>query len=160
MRFCVVILFFVGILTLPVRRLVKASGEIFSLTVSTPRETAKTGSDIQLMIELTNNTNHDITLIDMNQYCDYTVEVRDSNGQSAPETEQKRKLKCTDNPVAGKVIIVKLKPGEHHETLVFVNYLFEMTRADKYTVQVAREIPKELGQGHVKSNTIAITVTE
>ena len=55
---------------------------------------------------------------------------------------------------------VKLKPGEHHETLVFVNYLFEMNRPDKYTVQAAREIPKDLGQGHVRSNTIAITVTE
>lgn len=160
MRFCVFLFFVIGILALPAHRLVKAAGETFSLAVTTPWETVRTGSDVKLTIELTNTTNHDITLIDMDQWCDYTLEVRDSNGQSAPETEQKRNHSCTDNPVAGKRIMVKLRPGEHHETLVFVNDVFEMKRPDKYTFQAAREIPKELGQGNVKSNTIAITVTE
>jgi hypothetical protein len=160
MRFCAVILLVGGTLALPVRGLVKAAEEIFSLTISTPREAVKSGSDSQLLVKLTNDTNHEITLFSRNTYCDYTLEVRDSNGQSAPETEQKRKLDCTANPVAGRLVIIKLKPGEHHEDLIFVNYLFDMSHPDKYTVQVAREIPKELGQGQVKSNTIGITVTE
>jgi hypothetical protein len=160
MRFCVVILLVVGTLTLPVRGLVKAAGEIFSLTISTPRETVKAGSDSQLFIKLTNDANHEITLFSRNTYCDYTLEVRDSNGKSAPETEQKRKLNCAANGDAGRFVVIKLKPGEHHEDLIFVNYLFNMSRPDEYSVRVAREIPKELGQGQVKSNTIGITVTE
>ncbi len=160
MRFCVVILLVVGTLTLPVRGLVKAAGEIFSLTISTPRETIKAGSDSQLFIKLTNDANHEITLFSRNTYCDYTLEVRDSNGKSAPETEQKRKLNCAANGDAGRFVVIKLKPGEHHEDLIFVNYLFNMSRPDEYSVRVAREIPKELGQGQVKSNTIGITVTE
>jgi len=160
MRFCVVILLVVGTLTLPVRGLVKAAGEIFSLTISTPRETIKAGSDSQLFIKLTNDANHEITLFSRNTYCDYTLEVRDSNRKSAPETEQKRKLNCAANGDAGRFVVIKLKPGEHHEDLIFVNYLFNMSRPDEYSVRVAREIPKELGQGQVKSNTIGITVTE
>jgi hypothetical protein len=160
MRSCVVILLVVGTLTLPIRGLVKAAGEIFSLTISTPRETVKAGSDSQLFIKLTNDANHEITLFSRNMYCDYTLEVRDSSGQSAPETEQKRKLNCAANGDAGRSVVIKLKPGEHHEDLIFVNYLFDMSRADEYRVRVAREIPKELGQGQVKSNTIGITVTD
>jgi len=157
---CAVILLVWGTPPLPVRGVVKTNEELFSLSSSTPREAVKTGSDLRLFIKLTNDTNHEITLFSRNTYCDYTLEVRDSNGQSAPETEQKRKLDCTANPVAGRLVIIKLKPGEHHEDLIFVNYLFDMSQPDKYTLQVEREIPKELGQGQVKSNTIGITVTE
>ena len=112
------------------------------------------------MIKLTNDTKHEIALLSRNTYCDYTLEVRDSNGQFAPATEQKRKLNCAANGDAGRFVVIKLKPGEHHEDLILVNHLFDMTHPDKYTVRVAREIPKELGQGQVKSNTIGITVTE
>jgi hypothetical protein len=157
MRFSVAILFVVSTLPLPLRGLVHTAGEIFSLKITPLQDTVSTGHDIELTIKLTNETNHDITLIDRNQYCDYTVEVRDSNGQSAPE--KKREFRCGDES-AGKIIYVKLKPGEHHEVLIFVDYLFDMTRRDKYAVQVARQIPKELGRGQVKSDTVVITVTE
>jgi hypothetical protein len=62
--------------------------------------------------------------------------------------------------VAGKLIILKLKPGEHHEYLIFINQLYDMTLPGKYEVTAAREIPKEMGKGRAISNTIAITVTE
>jgi hypothetical protein len=35
-----------------------------------------------------------------------------------------------------------------------------MSRPGKYTVQVSRAVPKELGGGTVKSNTLTITVVE
>jgi hypothetical protein len=159
MRVSIARLLVISTLILIVCGLVQAAGEIFSLTINTPQDTVGTGSDIQLMIKLANETNHDIMLVDRDQVCDYMVEVRDSNGQSVPETDQRRKRKCTD-PVVGKLIMLKLKPGEHHEYLIFVGDLFDMTRPDKYKVQVAREIPKELGQGQVRSNTITVTVTD
>jgi hypothetical protein len=134
-------------------------GTVFSLTINTPQDTVRIGSEIRLMIKLTNTTNHDIKLIDTDQYCDYTVEVLGSNGRSAPETEKKRKLRCT-RPVAAKVIFVNLKPGEHYEVLVFVSDLFYMTSPGDYTLRVSREIPKELGHGRVESNTIRIAVTK
>ena len=160
MRFCAIILLVGGALALPLRGLVKAAEEIFSLTITTPHDSVETGSHLQLFIKLTNDTNHEITLFSRNTYCDYSMEVRDSYGQSAPETEQKRQIDCAANPVAGRFVVIKLKPGEHHEDLIFVDYFFDISRPDKYRVQVAREIPKELGQGQVKSNTIGITVAK
>jgi hypothetical protein len=159
MKLSAAILFVVSSFTLSLRGEFPAATEIFSLTISTIEDTVSAGSEIKLMIKLTNDTNHVIALVNRDQYCDYTVEVHDSNGQSAPETEKKRNLKCGDE-VAGKRIVLKLKPGEHHEDLIFVNDLFDMTHPDKYTVRATREIPKELGQGKVKSNIITITVKE
>jgi hypothetical protein len=158
--FCVVVLLLVGTFTLPVYKLAKGAEDIFSLTISTPRGTVKTGSNLELLVKRTNNTNHEITLFSRNTYCDYTFEVSDGNGHSAPETEQKRKLNCSAYAVAGRHVIIQLKPGEHHEDLIFMGYLFDMNRPDKYNVRLTRDIPKELGQGQVSSNTIAMTVTE
>lgn len=160
MKFCIVVLLVVGTFALPVCRSAKGAEDIFSLTISTPHETVKTGSNLELLVKLTNNTNHEITLSSRNTYCDYTFEVRDSNGHSAPETEQKRRLNCSAYADSGRHVIIQLKPGEHHEDLIFMNHLFDMNRADKYNVRLTRDIPKELGQGQVSSNTIAMTVTE
>jgi len=91
-KFCVVVLLVVGTFALPVCRMAKGAEDIFSLTISTPSETVKTGSNLELLVKLTNNTNHEITLSSRNTYCDYTFEVRDSNGHSAPETKQKHRL--------------------------------------------------------------------
>ncbi len=159
-RFCVVVLVVVGIFALPVCRVARGTEDIFSLRISTPRETVKNGSNLELLVKLTNNTNHEITLSSRNTYCDYTFEVRDSKGHSAPETEQKRKLNCSAYADSGRHVIIQLKPGEHHEDLIFMNYLFDLSRPDKYNVWLTRDIPKELGQGQVSSNTIAVTVTE
>jgi hypothetical protein len=159
MRLCVATLFFASTLTFPVQGLSQADAKIFSLSISAFQETVSSGRDMKLTVKLTNNSNHSITLINRGLACDYIVEVRDSTGWSPEETEEKRKLKCSD-AVAGKVIVINLKPGEHYEDLIFVNNLFDMTRPDKYTVLVAREIPRELGQGLVKSNPVNITVTE
>jgi hypothetical protein len=160
MRFCVVVLLVVGTFALPVCRFARGAEDIFSLTISTPRETVKNGSSLELLVKLTNNANHEITLSSRNTDCDYTFEVRDSNGHSAPETEQKRKLNCSAYADAGRHVIIQLKPGEHHEDLIFMNHLFDLNRPDKYIVRLTRDIPKELGQGQVSSNTITVTVTE
>ena len=147
-------LFVITALTLPVAGVVPAAaGRPFSLTISTIQASVAAGSDVKLMIKLTNVTNHEILITDMDQVCDFTVEVHDSNGRSAPETEQKRKHNCDAAPVAGRFISRKLKPGEHAEYLIFPNDLYDMTRPDKYTVQVTREIPKEFGKGQVSNRT-------
>jgi hypothetical protein len=133
--------------------------EYFSLALSTMQESVSTGSEIRLTIKLTNQTNHVISLIDMDQRCDFRVEVRNSRGQPVRETEQKHRFKCAD-PVAGKVIQIILKPGEQREYLLFLNDLYDMTSPDEYLAEVYRQIPKEMGDGRVKSNTITLRVTK
>jgi len=152
-------IFALTLLIPPASAWVLPAGQGFSLVISTMQESVRIGSEIKLTIKLTNETNHVISLIDMDQRCDYTVEVRDSRGQLARETEQRRRFKCAE-PVAGKVIQLKLKPGEQHEYLLFLNDWYYMTRPDEYRVAVNRKIPKEMGDGQVKSNTITLRVTE
>ncbi len=152
-------LLLVAILISAVSGPVIAAGEAFSLSIATSQESVSTGSDIQVTIKLTNETNREMTIVDMDQRCDFGVEVRDSNARSVPETEEKRQVNCT-NLVAGKRIILKLKPGEYHEYIIYVNQLYDMARPDKYDVQVTRELPREIGKGQVKSNMIRIAVTE
>lgn len=41
-----------------------------------------------------------------------------------------------------------------------VTKFYDMSRPGKYTIQVSRAVPKELGGGTVKSNAITVTVTE
>jgi hypothetical protein len=159
MRFSFGRFFVLAVLTLPMARPARVAGEIFSLKISTSQENVSIGSEIKLRTMLTNETDHDITIHERNRACDYALEVRNSRGELAPETEQERQLKCGE-AVAGRNIIVTLKPGEDYEGEIYVNGLYDMTQPDKYTLQVAREIPKELGKGTVKSNIITIDVSD
>jgi hypothetical protein len=77
----------------------------------------------------------------------------------APETEDKRNLECDEALVVGRYVVVKLRPGEHHEDEMYVDQVYAITQPDNYTFQVAREIPKELGKGTAKSNIITIGVS-
>ena len=88
MSFSTAILFVTCSVTLLLPGQAQAAGGVFSLTISAVQDTVSSGSEIKLMIKLTNETNREITVVNRDQYCDYTLEVRDSNGQSAPETEK------------------------------------------------------------------------
>jgi hypothetical protein len=43
---------------------------------------------------------------------------------------------------------------------MIVNQQYDLSRPGKYTIQVSRAIPQELGGGNVESNVIGFTVTE
>lgn len=139
--------------------LLTAAQEPFSLIISTSQESITTGAEVQLSVSLTNKLNHEIAIIDTDQICDFTVEVRDSNGQLAPETEQAKNRIC-GGFVAGKLIVTRLKPGGHQEYRLYLSQLYDITRPGQYDVQVSREARKELGGGRVRSNSIKITVTQ
>jgi hypothetical protein len=138
----------------------QGANQSFSLSIAAQEETAKTGSEIKIKTTLTNVTKHDLTFFDTNRDCDYPVEVRNDNGNPAPETEYKQQLRCKEGPSDGRIIMVNLKPQEARHDEIVVTRLYDLTRPGKYFVQVLRKVPKELGQGTVKSNILTITVTE
>jgi hypothetical protein len=137
-----------------------AGSQPFSLTIEAVQQRVQSGSQVELKLTLTNTSDGEIMVVDTNPWCDYTFEVRDSKGQSATETDFKRDLKCATRPTAGRRIIRILKPHESFEDAVYVNHSYDLRLPGDYSIQVAREIPKELGKGTVKSSTITITVTE
>jgi len=156
----VVTVFFSAVITIPIAS-VPAQPQPFSLAISAVHERVRWGSQVELKLTLTNTSDAEITVVDTDRWCDYSLEVRDSQGQPVPETAYKHELKCTPYPpVAGRRIIRTLKPYESFNDLMYVSQAYEVNRPGDYFIRAMREIPKELGKGTVQSNLATVTVGE
>jgi len=138
----------------------QTANQLLSLSISVPEQTVRIGSEVKVKTNLTNITDHVLNFYDANRDCDYPVEVLDDKRNSAPETVYKRQLRCNQGLSDGKIENVTLKPHESRQDEIVVTRFYDLTRPGRYFVQVLRKIPKELGQGTVKSNILTITVTE
>lgn len=131
----------------------------FAINIAALRNIVTSGSKVKVKITLTNTSKHDITLVDTNRACDYFVEVRDGQGNLVPDTKRKQELRCGEGLVAGRNIMITLEPHESTEDEIAVSELSDITQPQKYSVQIQRQVPKQLGTGVIKSNRITITVT-
>ena len=138
-----------------------AGSQPFSLQISAVRQRVQSGSQVALNLTLTNTSDAEITIVDIDRRCDYSLEVHDGQGQPVRETAAKRELECTPwPPVAGRRIIRTLKPHESFDDLMYMSEAYEVNRPGDYFIRAVREIPKGLGKGIVKSNLVTITVSE
>jgi hypothetical protein len=130
-----------------------------TLTLEAEENPVKAGSEVRVDITLQNSSNRDIHVHLSLAGMEYTFEVRDGQNRIPPETEYARKAK--GRGYFSNDQIFYLQPGESlpKNPLVLTKF-YNMSRPDKYTVQVSRAVPKELGGGTVKSNTLTITVVE
>jgi hypothetical protein len=94
----------------------------------------------------------------------YTVDLRDTEGDSAPKTRFNRILhgEVHADPdkggiITGSPIIFPLQPGETLKDDMILNDLFDLKVPGKYTVQIQHEDP--VTHNPVKSNIITLTVT-
>jgi|SRR5882762_1666120 len=131
-----------------------------SLSIAAVEQTGRLGSEVRLRTKLTNISNHVLTFFDTDPDCDYLAEVRDENGNLARPTDHKLLLKCNNGLADGRKILVTLKPQESRDDEILLNRLYQLTRPGNYSVQVSRAIPKELGGGATKSNTITIKIIQ
>lgn len=131
----------------------------FSIAITPAQQRVERDSHIGITLTLTNISSREITLVDTNVWCDYALDVRDSKGEVAPETDFKRELNCGKKltVTSGRRIIRTLRPGQSYEDLIFLDQSFNLSRPDTYTVQATRQIPQKPGKGSIKSNTITIT---
>jgi hypothetical protein len=53
-----------------------------------------------------------------------------------------------------------LKSGETQQDTIELSSVYELANSGKYTVQIERDMPPELGSGVVESNLVKITVVE
>ena len=120
--------------------------------------TVKAGAHVRVVLTLTNLSGRDITLHFTSAMCDYALEVRDSSGALAPDTEEKRGANCA-NPVTGRNIYRALKPSESTRDALDVGQMSDMSQPGQYSVQVMRASP-ELGGTAAISNAITITVAQ
>jgi hypothetical protein len=145
----VVTVFFSAVIAIPTAS-VPAQPQPFSLAISAVHERVRWGSQVELKLTLTNNSDGEITIVDIDRWCDYSLEVRDSQGQAVPETAYKRELNCTPwPPVAARRIIRTLKPHESFDDLMYVSQAYEVNHRGDYFIRAMREIPRELGKGTV-----------
>jgi hypothetical protein len=132
----------------------------FSLTIRLLHDIAKAGSQIRVEVVLTNTSDHEIGILKSAPEADYMVEVRDANGNMAPDTDFGRRQK---DPASVKVSsatpLYSLKPGESLHDEIQIERLYKISGPGKYSIQASRTVPEEMGSGVVKSNMVNVTVT-
>jgi hypothetical protein len=131
----------------------------------------KTGSPVAVSVTLTNHSGKTLSASQVDYADDYTVDVRDAQGNSAPESEEVRKARAemdacrnSGQAVGGRKILLhgmsQFRPGESWQETLLITKHYDMSRPGKFTIRLERKLPEELGKGTVKSNPITVTVTE
>jgi hypothetical protein len=129
----------------------------FSVVVVPLYSEVKSGEEVYVKVTLTNNSNRVVMIEMTSPLCDYQMEVRDSAGNLAPDTEVKSKSDCAPFE-SGADRIIQMQPNKSVTETISVSMFSDMSQPGEYSVQVAWREPKELGGVLVKSNTVKITV--
>jgi len=143
----------------------RASDQPLKITISTSNPVIKAGSEIVIKLAVKNVSRKKKTVTKSNGPLEaelyYKVSVRDAYGNAPKETRYQRQITGKEPVnIQRSTVYVTLAPNEALSDDMLLNKLFELDEPGRYTVQVTREIPKELGGGLVKSNIIEITITE
>jgi hypothetical protein len=128
----------------------------FSLTISTPQNTVRVGSDVKLEITMTNTSDQDIFYgADLGgKVQPFAVDVRDTSGNLVPKRPRKDK-----EPRGGSFLLIPIHPAKSIKREWILNKDFDISKPGRYTVQAKREAgATNSGVLHVKSNRITITV--
>lgn len=123
----------------------------FLLAISLSPNVVKVGSKVAISVALTNTSLQQITLHAECEDYGYLVDVSDSTGAAAQETDRGREWK-RDQGVRQVTsgIAVPLAPGKTAKCELVISDLYDLSHPGKYTIRVHR--------GPVNSNPIAITV--
>lgn len=140
-----------------------------SITIGTPHNVFKSGSEITLQIILTNNSDDDIPI---GLAVDRTspvvaghlleVNVHDEKGNFAPETKYRRALRGeglpSDLPVTSGVGgYLSPRKSSGNAIKILVDKFYDLSKPGKYKIEVQWTDPTS--KVTVKSNTISVTVT-
>jgi len=143
----------------------RASDQPLSITISTGSPVVKVGSEIVVKLTVKNISKRKRNVAKSNGPLQaelyYQVFVRDGHGNTPKETKYERQITGKEPVnIQGSTVYVTLAPNEALSDDLLLNKLFELNEPGRYSVQVTREIPKELGGGLIKSNILQITITE
>jgi hypothetical protein len=134
----------------------------FSIVISTPQEVVKTGAEVRLKIVFTNNSaqplHYATGVPGRGTGPGFEIDVRDREGKRIPETPYgvKTQGKGPHHPFVGSVFAATVQPEGTVEREVLSSKEYDLSRPDKYTVQVTERNPNPEPS---KSNTMTLTVT-
>ncbi|MBI2682463.1 MAG: hypothetical protein HYX26_04475 [Acidobacteriales bacterium] len=134
-----------------------------SITISTPRDVLRAGSEIRLDITLVNTSDHGVHIARSTggPELDYEIEICDLGGKPSVETSYGRKIHGKESermPRAGSFVSGTLQPGKEFQQQVILNKMYDLSQPGKYVIQVRRFDPTT--KAHLKSNKIIVTLTE
>jgi hypothetical protein len=173
----------------------KAANAPFSISITLEQSGVKAGSQVWLDVVLTSTSDQNVVVagcVDEN-YEVYDIEVYDSEGKRLP---QRNECLPSENPnqitvcVTASTPVIRtcvpqnqvLKPNGEMKEKILVNELYDLSRPDKYSVQVVLvnnprtfiEVPRKFQYGFhdlelddkvndasratVKSNTVTLTI--
>jgi len=131
----------------------------FTLTLEAEENPVKAGAEIKIGITLRNSSSRAMYMSLGLSELDYTFDVRNDQNGIPAETDLARKSKA--RPYLSSDQVFYIQPGESlPKSSLVVSKFYDLSRPGKYTIQVSRAVPKELGGGTIKSNTITITVVQ
>jgi hypothetical protein len=131
-----------------------------ALVITTEQPTVKAGSMVAITVHFTNTskqpidaggTFNDATGLDSN----FLFDVRDDKGHLAAKRAYRHPELWSGHAILDRVV----KPDETLSEEQDISRLYDMTKPGKYVIQASRAIPKEMGGGVVKSNSVSVTVT-
>jgi hypothetical protein len=116
----------------------------FSLKLDVSPSNAKAGSNFVVEADLKNDTNKRIGIpicLGMKVECNFEVYVRDSHGNSPPETRYMKAVRHEDTGVPQLVFAwsgagISIEPGEAIKFVSNLPELFELSHPDRYEIQV------------------------
>jgi hypothetical protein len=140
--------------------------QLFSLTVAAPKEPIRAGTELRLLVTVTNTSDRNISFITSpgqipEDGARYEIDVRDVQGSPARPSA----LRTKDNRIPtdyGSRIARTLGPSESFVDQVTVTRFHDLSQPGKYTIWVALPIPPRqgLGEGKIRSNSITVTVIQ
>jgi len=131
----------------------------FALELRSEQDSVPAGSEIKVEITLRNTSNRMIrTSFGLPEF-DYSVRVHDALGRIPAETALARNAK--ERSYFSNDQSFTLQPGESlPAATLLLTKLYDLSSPGRYTVQVSRAVPKELGGGTVESNLLTIAVVQ
>ena len=139
------------------------SQDLFTISIApwpADKSTIRSGATVGIEVTMVNNSQRTVVIRESNPLDEYVINIRDGNGNPAPLTEYGRKFKSGGTKmIVNRNIVITLKPHERGTDVIPISDLYDMSHAGKYTIQIDRAFPDELGKGTARSNPLSILVT-
>lgn len=133
---------------------VSRSAGLVSATISVAKSVVKSGSELKVDVAVKNSLKQDLNFTyPQGDPLTCMLAVRDADGNTAPVTEEGRKLQEAHSTWQGTPVGYSLHPGEIQRRECPVSELYDLSRAGKYFIHV-----QQLDGSPAESNTIALTV--
>ena len=141
-----------------------------SLRISAFRDSVKAGSPVYIVVQLANNTNHDLEFARFLSGADCKIDVRDVQGKLPPETgfgyvhnghvahPEQDETRYSPRNLTDNLIGDMVKAGQTTTWPINASKFYDISQPGKYAIQVERADPGD-PKIVLKSNTIAVTVT-